>query len=83
MNLSFSDTELQSVSTVVDNTEGTPINLGNAQLDQFPKFCFERRFFQIDFNIVKTLQRRTEQPIHFRLFQSRGTCSYRGHKRRI
>src|SRR6516162_8746211 len=27
MNLSFSDTELQSVSTVVDNTEGTPIIL--------------------------------------------------------
>jgi hypothetical protein len=45
MNLSFSNTELQSVSAMVDNAEGTSIDLGNAQLDQFPKFRFEWRFF--------------------------------------
>ena len=79
MNLSFSDTELQSVSAMIDNAEGTSIDLGNAQLDQFPKLGFERRFFQMNFNVVKILQRWAEQSIHVRLFQSRRTCSYCGH----
>jgi len=60
MNLSFSDTELQSVPAMVDNAEGTSIDLGNPQLDKFPKFRFERRFFKMNFNVVKTLQRRAE-----------------------
>jgi hypothetical protein len=38
---------------MIDDTIGTSINLGDAQLHQFPKFSLERRFSQISFDVVR------------------------------
>src|SRR3981081_150417 len=81
MNLSFSNTNSESVSTMVNDTKSTSIDLRSTQLDQFPKFRLESRFFQMSLNVVKALQCRTEQMIHLGLRHSRRNGRYRGHKR--
>src|ERR1700737_3735596 len=63
MNLSFSNTNSESVSTMVNDTKGTSIDLRSTQLDQFPKFSLESRFFQMSLDVVKALQCRTERII--------------------
>src|SRR5580692_5847503 len=83
MNLSFSDPKLESISAMVDDAISTSINLRDAQLHQFPKFSLERRFSQINFDVIKTLQCRTEQLIHLRLLHSRRNGGYRSHTQSI
>src|ERR1700737_3985820 len=78
MNLSFSDSDFESVSTMVNNAKGASIDLRDAQLDQLPKFSLQSRFFQMSFDVVKALQRRPGQMVHLRLCQSGETGGCRG-----